>query len=492
MLNRLRFKKKVKAILVLLSYPNLLFLGILICSCNTTINNSSKPNIIIYLADDLGWKDVGFNNAKVVKTPNIDKLASEGMVVNNAFVASPACAPSRAALLTGLMPARNGAENNHTYPKEEINLLTKKLQQNGYKIYAFGKIAHGKMNPECGFDYYNKQLIYLEENVKNFLNRSNIEGPICIMIGDRRPHVPWTEKNIYNPETVDLPEYFIDTKQTREHRARYYSDISGFDKTLGGILDFLEDRLGKNTFTLMSSDHGGQWPFGKWNLYDDGIRTPLIIKWPDKIQANTSTNAMVSWIDIFPTLIELTGSKNEEDIDGKSFLKVLMGKSETFRDEIFTTHNADGVFNIFPIRSVRTKKYKYIRNFFYHCYHTNHSDLLRKDGAGEYWNSWYESSIQNKKAKQIISKYYIRPPEEFYDLLNDPNEQNNLIDNKNHRGKIIQMRFKLDQWMKKQKDQVNLSYTPYPITEPIPKKLKIEELNKEFKKDKKKIINSKL
>ena len=141
----------------------------------------------------------------------------------------------------GSLPNQSDACTHHTYPKEEINLLTKKLQQNGYKIYAFGKIAHGKMNPECGFDYYNKQLIYLEENMKNFLNRTNIEGPICIMIGDRRPHVPWTEKNIYNPETVDLPEYFIDTKQTREHRARYYSDISGFDKTLGGILDFLED-----------------------------------------------------------------------------------------------------------------------------------------------------------------------------------------------------------------------------------------------------------
>ena len=91
------------------------------------------------MADDLGWKDVGFNNAKVVKTPNIDKLASEGMVVNNAFVASPACAPSRAALLTGLMPARNGAENNHTYPKEEINLLTKKLNKMVTNIW-FGKL----------------------------------------------------------------------------------------------------------------------------------------------------------------------------------------------------------------------------------------------------------------------------------------------------------------------------------------------------------------
>ena len=145
------FQKKIINIpLLLFKSSILIFLGILIirCSNTKTISISSKPNIILYLADDLGWKDIGFNDAKVLKTPYLDKLASEGIVFKNAFVASPACAPSRAALLTGLMPARNGAENNHTYPKEEINLLTKKLQQNGYNIYGFGKVAHGKMNRE--------------------------------------------------------------------------------------------------------------------------------------------------------------------------------------------------------------------------------------------------------------------------------------------------------------------------------------------------------
>ena len=144
-------RKRIKIPLLLFKHVILIFMGILIICCSKALPNSSKPNIIIYLADDLGWKDIGFNNAKIVKTPNIDKLASEGMFLKNAFVASPACAPSRAALLTGLMPARNGAENNHTYPKEGINLLTKNLQQNGYKIHAFGKVAHGKMNIKCGF-----------------------------------------------------------------------------------------------------------------------------------------------------------------------------------------------------------------------------------------------------------------------------------------------------------------------------------------------------
>ncbi len=439
-------------------------------------SDNSKPNIIIYLADDLGWKDVGFNGAKVVKSPNLDKLAKQGMVFEYAFVASPACAPSRAALLTGLMPARNGAEANHTYPKERIGILTKKLQENGYKIYAFGKVAHGKMNNECDWDYYHKQAINLEQNVKTFFNENDVEGPVCLLVGDRRPHVLWTEKYIYDPNFVDLPPYFIDTKETREHRARYYSDVTGFDKTLGEIIEYTGNILGVNTITIMTSDHGGQWPFGKWNLYDDGIRTPLIVKWPNYIEEGTRTHAMVSWVDILPTILDLTGAVIPENLDGKSFAKILKEKKDEFREAIFTTHSGDGVFNVYPIRSVRTEKFKYIRNLLPDCYHTNHSDLLRKDGAGAYWDSWDEMAKKDLKASQIISKYYQRPAEEFYDLENDPDEQNNLINSNLYEKEINKMRKMLDKWMKEQGDQETVFREPYPLEKPKPDKTFIEKL----------------
>ena len=158
-----------------------------------------------------------------------------------------------------------------------------------------------------------------------------------------------------------------------------------------------------------------------------------------------------------------------------------MGKTENFRDEIFTTHTGDGVFNIYPIRSLRTKRYKYIRNLLPDYYHTNHSDLLRKDGAGAYWDSWYKSSKQNIKSKNVILNYHIRPKEEFYDLLIDPNEQNNLITSKSLTKEIRKLREKLDQWMEKQKDQEIVIYSPYPIIEELPHKKKIEFLNKKSK-----------
>jgi arylsulfatase A-like enzyme len=441
-------------------------------------NNLSKPHIILYFADDLGWKDVGFNGAKVVKTPNLDQLANEGMVFENAFVASPACAPSRAAMLTGLMPARNGAEENHSYPKPGVQVLTKLLQEKGYKVYAFGKVAHGKMNNECGWDYYNKQPINLDKNVKSFFAEIKVDGPVCVMIGDRRPHVPWTTENIYDPGKVDLPSYFIDTKETREHRARYYSDVTGFDETMGKNLLFLEEILGKNTITVMSSDHGTQWPFGKWNLYDAGIRTPLLVKWPGIIPAGKRTPAMVSWVDILPTLLDLTGNSIPENLDGKSFSKVLLIEKEEFRDVIYTTHSGDGIYNVYPIRSVRTLRFKYIRNLLPDCYHTNHSDLLRKDGAGAYWDSWDEAAKKSEKAEKIIAKYYQRPAEEFYDLLNDQDEQNNLIGDKSLKMEIDKMRNLLDNWMKQQGDNQSVFRKPYSLSGPKPDKAMIEKLIK--------------
>ncbi|WP_299555868.1 sulfatase-like hydrolase/transferase [Seonamhaeicola sp.] len=439
---------------------------------------NEQPNIIIYLADDLGWKDVSFNGAIVVKTPNLQKLANEGMVFENAFIASPACAPSRAALLTGLMPARNGAEANHTYPGPNVEILTKQLQKNGYKIYSFGKIAHGKKDNPHGWEHFHIKSANLDKVVKAFFNDTKVDGPICVMIGDRRPHVSWTKENIYAPNKVDLPDYLIDTKETREHRGRYYSDVTGFDQTMGKNLKFLETILGENTITLMSSDHGAQWPFGKWNLYDDGIRTPLVVKWKGKIPEGKRTKAMVSWIDILPTLLDITGSQTPNALDGKSFANVLTGETDAFRKEIFTTHSGDGYFNIYPIRSVRTPQYKYIKNLLPDYYHTNHSDILRNDGAGAYWDSWDEVAKHDKRAAQIVSKYYQRPAEEFYDLNTDPNEQNNLINDSNYKAEIERLKQKLNDWMETQDDQETVFRKPYPLSEPKPSKALVEGLKR--------------
>jgi len=435
-----------------------------------------KPNIIFYITDDQSLRDARIYGAKVVETPNMDRLAAMGKTFDQAFIASPACAPSRAALLTGLMPARNGAEANHTYPDPGIPLLTEKMQSNGYEVIAFGKVAHGPMNEKSNFNYYEPvpKRGDLSDAVQSYLENSPSEKSRVILVGDHRPHVLWTEEMAYDPDKVDLPEYFIDTPETRRHRSRYYTDINGMDEELGEVMDLAESRFEDDYLFLFSSDHGAQWPFAKWNLYDAGIRVPLIVSWPGHIEEGSRTDAMVSWIDIFPTLLDITGGEIPNNIDGRSFASVLQGETDSHREFIFTTHSGDGDFNVYPIRSIKSERYKYILNLLPNHYHTNHSDINRFDGAGEYWHSWDKAAHSSSEAEAIIAKYFVRPREEFYDLQEDPTEQNNLIISGEHREKINELRNRLQQWMKEQGDRKLMYNAPYPASRPKPTRVTIE------------------
>lgn len=428
----------------------------------------ARPHIVVFFTDDLGVLDTTIYGSKDVQTPNVERLAAAGMTFERAFVASPACAPSRAALLTGLMPVRNGAEANHTYPKPGTRYLTENLHDLSYEIAVFGKVAHGQDKPEYGFDYYSHPRVDMAANVKEFLETRTVDGPLCLLVGDRRPHVPWTKDNIYDAETVGLPPYFIDTPETRAHRARYYSDITGLDSEFGRVVDLANEHLGDDVIFVFTSDHGGQWPFGKWNLYDSGTRVPLIVAWNGRIASGTRTGAMVSWIDLFPTLIDLAGGETPVGIDGKSFRAVLEGEASEHRSEIFTTHSGDTVFNVYPIRSIRTKRFKYILNLLPDHLHTNHSDILRKDGAGAFWDSWDREAKTDQDAAAIVQRYFERPAEELFDLEVDPLEQSNLVNAPEYRARASDLRAKLERWMDAQGDKRTVFSDPYPASGPRP------------------------
>ncbi len=429
---------------------------------------AAQPHIVVLLTDDLGVLDTTPYGSKYVRTPNLERIAAMGMTFDRAFIASPACAPSRAALMTGLMPARNGAEANHTYPHPGTTYLTSSLHELGYEIAAFGKIVHGNNQPEYAFDYYSHPRVDFAENVEEYLDRRESDKPLCLLVGDRRPHVPWTEDNIYDPAEVDIPPYFIDTPETREHRARYYSDITGMDEEMGRVVDMANAALGDEVIWLFSSDHGGQWPFGKWNLYDHGTRVPLIVAWNGRIEAGTRTDAMVSWVDLLPTLIDLAGGDVPDGLDGRSFAPVLRGDATEHRSEIYTTHSADTVFNIYPIRSIRTPRYKYILNLLPDHLHTNHSDILRKDGAGAYWHSWDRAAETEDGAAAIVKRYFERPAEELFDLHEDPLEQHNLATDPARAELISDLKGRLERWMDEQDDKRTVFNDPYPASGPRP------------------------
>jgi len=441
-----------------------LFLGFLSLLPEPAAYGTGKqPTIVVFLSDDHSQRDSGVYGAKDVKTPEMERIAREGLVFTHAFVASPSCAPSRSAMLTSLMPARNGAEANHTFKRQEVPSMIDGLQDLGYEVAAFGKVAHGKGAKRYGFDHIDER--YDLHTVQSYVSNRPSEKPLCLFIGTHDPHVPWAAQSTYQSDSVALPPKLLDTPQTRISRGQYYTDVTNADRELGEIYSFANRQFSENLLFLYSSDHGAQWPFGKWNLYDEGIRVPLICVWKGRV-APGRTDAMVQWIDLLPTLLECGGGKTPLDIDGRSFLGVLLGKEEKHRDAIFTTHHNDGDKNIYPSRSVRTMKFKYIRNLHPEWAHTTHIDQGGGSGDGwRYFQEWVTAARTNEDAKKLVDLYYRRPAEELYDLESDPEETKNLAAEPNYAPDLGKMRQMLDRWLTTQKESP-VTATPKPLSQP--------------------------
>lgn len=419
-----------------------------------------RPNIVMFIADDHGYLDSEVYGSKDVSTPNMRRLAQEGITLTRAFVASPSCAPSRAALLTGLMPARNGAQANHTKPRPEIKKLPAYLKELGYEVVAFGKVSHYKHTSDYGFDFFANDTFHDHQAIPaalNWLKERKSEKPLCLFVGSNWPHVPWPMEPRGKREDVQLPAKQVRTEETVLARRRYYHAVQKMDAELGAVYQAARERLGANTLFIHSSDHGAQFPFGKWNCYDAGIRTSLLAVWPGVIQPGSRNDAMTSWVDILPTMIEAAGGSAPAGIDGRSFLAVLQGKRSSHREVIFTTHTADGKMNDYPMRSMRTERWKYIRNLHPENKFTTHIDLVTRnsDGGywGEYWESWLEAAKNDGTAAEIVQAYHKRPAEELYDLATDPHELRNLAGEAKHADQLRQMRAGLDDWLAK--DEAN-------------------------------------
>jgi uncharacterized sulfatase len=448
---------------------------------------AAPPDLVVVIADDLGVLDTAVYGAKDVSTPNLARLAGRGLTFRHAFVASPSCAPSRAALLTGLMPARNGAEANHSRPRPEIKKLPAYLQELGYEVASFGKVAHYNHGPQYGFDHVAGEGFHNHEGIPaavEYLKNRKRDKPLCLFVGTNWPHVPWPETEAYRPADIDLPPTHVDTPQTRHWRTRYYAAVTKADDDLGTIYAAAMQHLDpQNTFVFFTSDHGAQWPFGKWNLYDAGIRVPLIVVGPG-VKAAATTDAMVSWIDLLPTLVDLAGGTPPAQIDGRSFAPVLRGEKKDHREAIYTTHSGDGRFNVYPIRGLRTPEWKYILNLHPEYQHATHINRAASGDGLSYFGSWESAAKTNPAAAEIVRRYKERPREELYDLTTDPHEQRNLAADPQHAQRLAGMRGKLDTWLKEQGDQLTVFNEPLLLGQeatPIPpaSKAKATEKRKE-------------
>jgi N-sulfoglucosamine sulfohydrolase len=434
-----------------------------------TPQSATRPHLVVLLADDHSAADMSVYGAQDIPTPHLDRMAAAGMVFERAYVNSPSCAPSRAALFTGMYPARNGAEANHSRPGESIKRLPAYLKELGYEVVSFGKTSHYAHVKEQGFDsvqgfeYHDHTCVQASID---FLKQRQSEKPLALFFGTHWPHVPLPQPEEVDPVTVRIQPMHIDTPEFRHYRARYINAVKKMDTEIGAVYEAAKTTLGtENTFFLQTSDHGAQLPFGKWNLYEEGTRVPLIVQWQGKIAPGTRTHAMAQWIDILPTLIEVARGASVPQFDGKSLLPVLTGATEKHRHAIFTTHSGDGNFNVYPCRSVRDERWKYIRNLHPEYRHATHID--RSGERTLFWESWEKAAASDPNAATILNRYRQRPSEELYDLESDPFELNNLAQVPTHSEAKQKLSTQLDQWMQTTTDKQQTFGQPLLLTDPF-------------------------
>lgn len=421
-----------------------------------------RPNFVFFISDDHGYRDCSLYGNQQVRHPALDRIARSGAVFTNCFSGAPTCVPSRAILMSGLMPSRNGAEANHSGLREGIRTLPTYLSGLGYKVAHFGK-SH--FQPAANYSDWEAVPSEIKRKgpLVNDLDTDAVESwlkshkdpaqPVCLVAGCHSPHVYWDLKEGYDPAKLKIAPNLVDTPETREFMAAYYADITKMDGQLDAVHGSIQRHLSANTVFIYLTDNGAQWPFAKWTVYDGGIRLPLVISWPAKMRGGQRSDAMISSADFLPTLIELAGGRPPSELDGRSFAGVLQSRTAKHRDEVYAAHWADGKMNSYPTRCVRTRRFKYILNLHPEFVFSTHMDRGIPGDGVTWWNSWVEKAKTDARAAAIVDRYRKHPREELYDIVDDPYEMKNLAGRPELVRTLIELRRKVESWMKAQGDE---------------------------------------
>ncbi len=399
-----------------------------------------KFNIIYMHSHDTGRYVQPYGHA--IATPNIQKLAEEGVLFRQAFTVNPTCSPSRAALLTGESPHNNGmlglahrGFSLYDYRRHIVHTL----KSHGYHSALSGiqHIAHGEDAwKTIGYDEYLGGSAKAEEQAAVFISKKH-DKPFFLSVGFFETHREFPEKHPEDSARYCLPPSPLpDTPENREDMARYKQSARDLDRKMGVVIDALKaNNLSDNTLLVVTTDHGIAFPRMKCNLEDSGTGVMLIMRGPGGFSGGKVSDAMVTHLDIFPTVCDMLGVEKPGWLQGSSLVPLVKGGAEEIHKEIFAEVNYHAAFE--PIRSVRTKNWKYIRR-----YDKRSAPVLPNCDDGFCKRTWMENGwIQ------------IAPVEEaLYNLIMDPNEKDNLISKPECPHVIEDMKARLKKWMTKTGD----------------------------------------
>ena len=437
-----------------------------LCLCGFSLlsfeSQSQKPNIIIFLADDVSWNDLGCYGNKEVKTPNIDALAKSGIRFTNFFLTASSCSPSRNSIITGRYPHNTGAAELHTEPPLEMVSFPEMLRQQGYYTAQAGKFHMGKYALR-GFDVTNENAKLNGDGGENLwiktLQECPKEKPFLLWYASYDAHRPWGPNDFsetHLPAEVKPPFYLADVKATKGDLARYYDEIARFDHAIGQVVGELrKQKILENTIIVIMADNGRPFPHSKTRVNDRGMKTPFVVFWPKGIgEREKVCKSLVSSIDIAPTILELASVKIPESVQGVSFCTLLDRPEKTFRNYVFAEHN----WHDYEAheRMVRSKDFLYILNSRPQFANSGPADALGSLSFKDLLDLRENGSITPVQADVFLSP---RPAEELYKIVSDPDQVKNLGSLPEYQNDLKSLRQVLTEWMDQTGDDIPQNLT---------------------------------
>jgi arylsulfatase A-like enzyme len=403
-----------------------------------------RPNIVFLISDDQSVPDLGCYGNTAIGTPNVDRIARDGMRFDNAFVSSPQCSPSRAAILTGRSPVAVGMSRLHAALRPWVGSVLEPLKTAGYYTAAYRKVHLGD-EFQKRWDYYGG----FDEAPATFFARRPKDRPFFLWVGFEDPHrpyphgVPWTPP--HDPAKVIVQPYLPDTPKVRQDIAMYYDAISRMDRDLGEVLDALDrEGLAKNTIVVFVGDNGLPFPGAKGSLYDAGIHVPLLARWPGRVAAGSADRDLVALLDLPATWLDAAGIAIPPEMEGRSFLGRLTGAHPgPTRTAVFAERDWHDTLD--AIRAVRTDRYLLLHNFRPELPLQLTDDL--RDSL-----SW-QSILELDQAKALPAPLHDRlfgaprPTLELYDLASDTAQLHNLAADPAHADDVHALEVLLGRWM---------------------------------------------
>ncbi|PHS00444.1 MAG: heparan N-sulfatase [Blastopirellula sp.] len=439
---------------------------------------AAKRNVVLFVTDDQG-KDAGCYGNPVIKTPNMDALAADGTIFDKAYATTASCSASRSVILTGIFNHANGHYGHqHSYHKfsayDSVKSLPVYLEAAGYRTARIGKYHVApeevfkfetvlKGNGRNAFEMANKSMPFIsEKSVKPFflyicttdphrgggVVQTNPNKPDAF--GNKPEGYPGVTKTVYDEAKVIVPPFLPESPACRAELAQYYQSVSRIDQGFGQLIKNLKEAgVYDDTLILYISDHGIAFPGGKTTTYEPGLNAPCIVRNPYQDKRGLRSQAMVSWIDLTPTILDFANAMPKKSaIQGKSFLSILDQEYPKGWDEVFASHTFHEITMYYPMRVVHSGKYKLIWNIAHPLPYPFASDLW----AAPTFQNEYKKGLDSYYGKRTIKDYIHRPQFELFNLESDPDEANNLAEVEKYADVMTEMKEKLKAFQKRTKD----------------------------------------